>query len=99
MPAKTRQAVFNLFWAGGGLFALGFAVWNVDNIFCGPITYGKYSVGWPAAFLLEGHSWWHILTGVGTYLMIQGVTCARRSQINVRFDKLTYGTDLALTSS
>jgi dihydroceramidase len=48
----------------------------VDNVFCEPITRGKYALGWPAAFLLEGHSWWHILTGVGTYLMIQGVICA-----------------------
>lgn len=74
VPEKTRESIFQLFWLGGGLFILGFAIWNVDNVFCGPITYAKYMVGWPTAFLLEGHSWWHILTGVGTYLMIQGVT-------------------------
>jgi dihydroceramidase len=29
VPESTRASVFKLFWSGGGLFALGFLVWNV----------------------------------------------------------------------
>ncbi|KAK0465540.1 ceramidase-domain-containing protein [Desarmillaria tabescens] len=46
-----------------------------DNIFCDPLTAWKTAVGWPLAFLFEGHAWWHIFTGTGTYFMVVGVTC------------------------
>jgi dihydroceramidase len=69
IPAKTKASMANFFNMGLGMFLLGFLVWNMDNIFCSTLTKWKMSIGWPAAFFLEGHSWWHILTGLGTYYM------------------------------
>ncbi|RPD57100.1 alkaline phytoceramidase [Lentinus tigrinus ALCF2SS1-6] len=74
LPQALRSSVARLFSYGAGTFAFGFLVWNLDNIFCSYITRWKNAVGWPAAFLLEGHSWWHILTALGTYLMLIGNT-------------------------
>ena len=62
LPQAERSAVARLFTSGASTFALGFLIWNLDNIFCNHITRWKNAVGWPAAFLLEGHSWWHVLT-------------------------------------
>lgn len=62
MPEDVKSSIARIFSSGAAIFALGFFVWNLDNIFCNTITGWKQAVGWPAAFLLEGHSWWHILT-------------------------------------
>jgi len=73
VPAEAKAIIVKLFTTGAALFALGFFIWNIDNMYCMPLTEVKRSLGWPAAFLLEGHSWWHILTGVGTFYMFAGV--------------------------
>ncbi|KAF8971698.1 ceramidase [Flammula alnicola] len=75
IPDKKKLAIANFFTTGAILFALGFGVWNLDNIFCHTLTRWKVAVGWPVAFLLEGHSWWHVLTGLGTYYMFIGIQC------------------------
>ena len=54
IDAKTKSEIGNLYKAGVGSFALGFAIWNLDNIFCETLTRWKLFVNWPAAFLLEG---------------------------------------------
>ncbi|KAL1951318.1 hypothetical protein VTO73DRAFT_467 [Trametes versicolor] len=72
LPPGPRSAITRLFASGAATFALGFFVWNLDNIFCSTVTRWKTSVGWPIAFILEGHSWWHVLTATGTYLMLVG---------------------------
>jgi dihydroceramidase len=51
-------------------FGSGFALWNVDNVYCGSITNVKRSIGLPWAFVIELHGWWHILTGIGAYICI-----------------------------
>jgi len=73
IPARTKATIGTLFTIGAVLFATGFLLWNLDNGFCHSITRWKLSVGWPQAFALEGHSWWHILTGAGTYYMFAGI--------------------------
>ncbi|KAF8738651.1 hypothetical protein AX14_010751 [Amanita brunnescens Koide BX004] len=73
IPSETKVMIGKLFATGATLFACGFLIWNMDNIFCMSLTDVKRMLGWPAAFLLEGHSWWHILTGAGTYYMFSGV--------------------------
>lgn len=75
IPPHTRSTILRMFGSGAGLFALGFAVWNLDNVFCNTLTNWKVSLGWPSAWLLEGHSWWHVLTAIGTYLMTVGIAC------------------------
>jgi len=74
IPEAEKNSIARTFSSGAGIFAFGFFIWNLDNIFCNTITHWKHSVGWPTAFLLEGHSWWHILTATGTYLMLIGNT-------------------------
>jgi len=76
IPPKSKSTIVNFFNTGLGLFAFGFFVWNMDNIFCHRLTSWKMSIGWPIAFFLEGHSWWHVLTGLGTYYMFIGIQYA-----------------------
>ncbi|KAF9820037.1 hypothetical protein IEO21_01699 [Rhodonia placenta] len=74
VPKDVKSTVTRLFLSGAGTFAFGFFIWNLDNNFCDVVTRWKHILGWPAAFILEGHSWWHILTATGTYLMLIGNT-------------------------
>jgi len=50
IPAKAKKTITRFFSTGSALFALGFLIWNVDNIFCHTLTTWKVSIGWPAAF-------------------------------------------------
>ncbi|KAL5519469.1 YDC1 [Sanghuangporus vaninii] len=70
-----KKTTLHLFAYGAWIFLLGFAIWNIDNVFCDALSRLKASIGWPGAFLLEGHSWWHILTIIGAYYMGIGTTC------------------------
>lgn len=54
IPNTVRSSIGTLFAKGLGIFALGFLVWNLDNIFCPALTRQKIAIGWPIAFLLEG---------------------------------------------
>lgn len=46
-------------------FVGGFFIWNMDNIFCKHLTTAKNQLQLPWSIVLEGHGWWHILTGLG----------------------------------
>jgi dihydroceramidase len=102
IPEEKKETIANFFITGAVQFAVGFGVWNLDNIFCTQLTEWKVALGWPLAFLLEGtyrrpsfqyfllsgtrielmlvlgHSWWHILTGLGSYYMFIGIQCMSR---------------------
>jgi len=54
LPSESKSTIVNFFNTGLGLFAFGFFVWNMDNIFCRRLTGWKVAVGWPIAFILEG---------------------------------------------
>lgn len=71
-PAKGR--VKRTIFSGMAIFALGFAVWNVDNLFCPTLRTWRAQAG-PFGFLLELHAWWHILTMTGAYLILVGAIC------------------------
>lgn len=71
-PAKAR--VRKTIFTGMATFALGFAVWNVDNLFCPTLRSWRAKIG-PFGFLLEFHAWWHILTMAGAYLILVGAIC------------------------
>ncbi|KAI0033968.1 ceramidase [Vararia minispora EC-137] len=62
IPDAKKKEANRLYTIGAGLFAFGFLIWNLDNAFCNVLTGWKRSIGWPAGFLLEGHSWWHVFT-------------------------------------
>lgn len=55
---------------GLSIFLGGFAIWGLDRIFCGTVRRWRRQVGLPWGILLEGHGWWHIMTGVGSYFYI-----------------------------
>jgi len=74
VPPVAKKRVGKIYQTGLLTFLAGFAIWNLDNIYCNTLTEWKQAVGWPAAFLLEGHSWWHALTAIGSYLMMLGTT-------------------------
>ncbi|KAH8820801.1 ceramidase [Xylogone sp. PMI_703] len=57
------------FW-GTVIFVAGFAIWLVDNGYCDQLTSTKRAIGMPWSFILEFHGWWHILTGIGGYVLI-----------------------------
>ncbi|ORY73446.1 ceramidase [Leucosporidium creatinivorum] len=58
------------FW-GSASFLLAFAIWNWDNLACNRfVTPWKAAIGAPWSWVLEGHAWWHIFTGLGCYSVI-----------------------------
>ncbi|KAJ5089513.1 hypothetical protein N7532_008197 [Penicillium argentinense] len=82
VPSKERQHYENVrdkkilktMWFmvvyGLSMFLGGFLIWNLDNQFCPQIRRWRHSVGLPWGIFLEGHGWWHVMTGIGAYLYI-----------------------------
>jgi dihydroceramidase len=56
---------------GVSIFLGGFYIWNLDNIYCSTLRSWRRQIGMPWGFLLEGHGWWHLMTGIGAYCYIQ----------------------------
>ncbi|KIW63835.1 hypothetical protein PV04_08807 [Phialophora macrospora] len=52
---------------GVSIFLVGFYIWNLDNIYCSTLRRWRRSIGMPWGFFLEGHGWWHLMTGIGAY--------------------------------
>lgn len=55
---------------GLSIFLGGFAFWQLDNIYCSRLRIWRRQIGLPWGILLEGHGWWHLMTGVGAYFYI-----------------------------
>lgn len=70
IPAKAKKAITHFFSTGAALFALGFLIWNIDNIFCHTLTNWKVSIGWPIAFLLEGQFLFPLIVPAYTFLTL-----------------------------
>lgn len=51
-----------------GLF--GYFLWNIDFHLCNHVTAFKHRLGLPFGFLFELHGWWHILTGINSYVAL-----------------------------
>lgn len=54
--AQGRQALL--------AFVVGYVVWNIDLEYCLELREIRERIGFPWAFLLELHGWWHILTAI-----------------------------------
>lgn len=67
---KARKALYFVMITGVWTFLLGYFLWNLDIHFCGTVRLTRRSWGMPYGFVLEGHGWWHILTGTGVYYYI-----------------------------
>lgn len=48
----------------------GFAIWGIDNVACSTLRSWRRELGLPWGLFLEGHAWWHIFTGFGSYCYI-----------------------------
>ncbi|KAI7287424.1 alkaline ceramidase-like protein [Hortaea werneckii] len=55
---------------GLSVFLGGFAIWNLDNAYCSTLRRWRHEIGLPWGILLEGHGWWHLMTGYGAYFYI-----------------------------
>lgn len=74
-PEKGRK-ILRLMWqmvaTGLSVFLGGFAIWNLDNLFCGTVRHWRRQMGLPWAMVLEGHAWWHLMTGLGKFFSSMG---------------------------
>jgi dihydroceramidase len=56
--------ILRIMWAmiayGLSIFLGGFAVWSLDNIYCGTLRKWRRELGLPWGVLLEGHGWWYV---------------------------------------
>ncbi|RAL64641.1 hypothetical protein DID88_001674 [Monilinia fructigena] len=64
---KILRKMWRMNYIGLSYVAIAFGIWNLDNIYCGTIRRWRREVGLPWGILLEGHGWWHILTGIAAY--------------------------------
>ncbi|KAJ5415761.1 hypothetical protein N7465_004456 [Penicillium sp. CMV-2018d] len=67
---KTLKTMWFMVAYGLSMFLGGFLIWGMDNVFCSEIRRMRRTVGLPWGIFLEGHGWWHIMTGIGAYLYI-----------------------------
>lgn len=51
-------------------FITGWGIWNIDIHLCQFWRFTRREIGMPWGFFLEGHGWWHLLTGYGVYFYI-----------------------------
>ncbi|CAH7670845.1 ceramidase [Phakopsora pachyrhizi] len=70
---RNRKDAMKCEFIGTGLFLTGFLIWNIDNLFCDKISQLKEYLGSPLSFIIEGHAWWHLLTGAGAYFIVVGI--------------------------
>jgi len=71
---KRDQEIIRIMWMmvawGLSIFLGGFALWGLDRVFCSTARRWRHEVGLPWGILLEGHGWWHVMTGIGSYFYI-----------------------------
>ena len=71
---RRDEEILSRMWTmiavGLSLFLGGFVIWSLDNDYCGTVRAWRHEMGLPYGILLEGHGWWHIMTGVGAYFYI-----------------------------
>ncbi|KAI5302686.1 hypothetical protein KEM56_000451 [Ascosphaera pollenicola] len=67
---KILRSMWLMVGVGLTSFLGGFLLWNIDNHYCGTLRRWRHAVGLPWGLLLEGHGYWHIMTGTGAYMYI-----------------------------
>ncbi|KAI1104133.1 putative alkaline phytoceramidase [Jackrogersella minutella] len=70
----TTNEMINQMWVmvatGLSVFLGGYLIWNLDNMYCTTVRGWRHQLQLPWAILLEGHAWWHLMTGIGAYFYI-----------------------------
>ncbi|KAF1810330.1 alkaline phytoceramidase [Eremomyces bilateralis CBS 781.70] len=78
---KRDLEILNTMWSivavGLSVFLGGFLIWNLDNWYCPSLRSWRREIGLPWGIVLEGHGWWHLMTGTGAYFYIVWCTWLR----------------------
>ena len=64
------QRMWIMIAVGLSVFIGGFVIWTMDSVHCSQLRAWRREVGLPWGVLLEGHGWWHLMTGTGAYFYI-----------------------------
>ncbi|ORX40203.1 ceramidase [Kockovaella imperatae] len=64
----SRKLIGKTLLKGSLIFAIGFGIWNLDNIFCSEFRSTRDAL-YPYAIWLDGHGIWHLMTGYGSLLI------------------------------
>ncbi|KAI1079398.1 putative alkaline phytoceramidase [Whalleya microplaca] len=67
---EAMKQVWTMVATGLIIFLGGYFIWNLDNVYCNTIRKWRHRMGLPWAVVLEGHAWWHLMTGLGAYFYI-----------------------------
>jgi dihydroceramidase len=83
---ETLRVMWQMIVFGLSIFLGGFAIWHLDNEYCSRLIKWRREIGMPWGFILEGHGWWHLMTGTGAYYyIVWGIWL--RHQLNYRQDE------------
>ncbi|KAG9239458.1 alkaline ceramidase [Amylocarpus encephaloides] len=91
---RRDRAILNEMWLmvviGLSIFLGGFGMWALDNQYCSLVRVWRRKIGLPWGILLEGHGWWHLMTGIGAYFyLVWGIWL--RHCLNERQDEYELG--------
>ncbi|KAB8235675.1 ceramidase [Aspergillus alliaceus] len=64
------RSMWHLGLYGLGLFFTGYIIWNLDNQMCNDLRKWRRIIGLPWGIILEGHGWWHLMSGTGAYVCL-----------------------------
>ncbi|KAF4556973.1 Ceramidase-like protein [Elsinoe fawcettii] len=67
---EILKTMWTMIAFGLTIFLGGFGLWTIDNEYCSTLRRWRHAVGLPWGLLLEGHGWWHLMTGTGAYFYI-----------------------------
>ncbi|KAN0069771.1 Ceramidase [Elaphomyces granulatus] len=67
---ETLKTMWLMVGCGLSTFLGGFMIWYLDNAFCTQLRGWRRKIGLPWGLFLEGHGWWHLMTGIGAYFYI-----------------------------
>ncbi|KAI9883222.1 MAG: hypothetical protein M1823_005015 [Watsoniomyces obsoletus] len=68
--ASILRTMWFMISYGLSLFLGGFVIWTLDIKYCSNLRSWRRQIGLPWGILLEGHGWWHFMTGLGAYYYI-----------------------------
>lgn len=66
------------------LYLFGFAVWNVDNVFCSELRRTREALPSILSPFTQLHAWWHFFAGYGSYISILYLCQARLKALKRR---------------
>lgn len=67
---EILKTMWTMIAVGLSIFLGGFGIWVLDNVYCSKLRAWRHEIGLPWGIVLEGHGWWHLMTGIGAYFYI-----------------------------